>query len=216
VIRPLVLLACCAFGAALFGCAGPKDPMTRGQMRYQQCAPCHGEQGRGNAALEAPPIAGLPQWYVEAQLTKFRIGARGAHFDDAAGLRMRPMALTMPAEEDVVAVAQYVATLPQPPKAPATITTANVQHGQQSFTVCVACHGIDGSGNQQLNAPPIAGHPDWYVQSQLRKFKAGIRGAHPKDTSGATMRAIAVTLADEQAMQDLAAYVASLPKKSGT
>jgi cytochrome c553 len=202
----------CALVAA---CAGPKDPMTRGQMRYQQCAPCHGEKGYGNATLEAPPIAGLPEWYVEAQLSKFRIGARGAHFDDAAGLRMRPMALTMPTEEDVKAVSEYVSKLQPRAKEETTLAKANAQAGQAAFGVCIACHGPDGGGNKALNAPPIAGHPDWYALAQLKKFKSGVRGKNPKDASGATMQAIAATLQDEQQMMDLAAYVASLPKKIG-
>jgi len=214
VIRALVTVTLTVGALAVVAaCSGPREPMARGEMRFHQCSPCHGLDGHGNPAIEAPPIAGLPQWYIEAELTKFRIGARGAHFDDAAGLRMRPMALTMPTEEDVKAVAEFVAKLPAPAVPKATLTTANAQAGQASFGVCVACHMADGGGNQALGAPPIAGHPDWYVVSQLKKFKSGVRGAHPKDTTGATMRAIATTLTTEQQMQDLAAYVASLPRK---
>ena len=62
-----------------------------------------------------------------------------------------------------------------------------------------------------MNAPPIAGRDDWYLMESLRKFKAGIRGANPKDTTGAAMRGIAMSLADDTAMRNVASYAASLP-----
>jgi hypothetical protein len=46
--------------------------------------------------------------------------------------------------------------------------------------------------------------------TQLSNFKAGIRGAVPEDASGATMRPMAMTLADEQAMKDVIAYILTL------
>jgi cytochrome c oxidase subunit 2 len=72
---------------------------------------------------------------------------------------------------------------------------------------------MDGSGNQALGAPPIAGHPDWYIAAQVKKFKAGVRGAKTGDIQGPTMRAIAMTLADEATIANVAAHVASLPYK---
>ena len=53
---------------------------------------------------------------------------------------------------------------------------------------------------------------DWYVLTQLKKFKAGIRGANPADVSGATMRPMAATLPDEQAMRDVVAHIQGLSK----
>ena len=43
-------------------------------------------------------IAGQAQWYLEAQLVKFKNGVRGAHPDDMEGSRMRPMARTLPTD----------------------------------------------------------------------------------------------------------------------
>jgi cytochrome c553 len=74
----------------------------------------------------------------------------------------------------------------------------------------VACHGDRGQGNQALNAPKLAGQADWYVASQLRKFKAGLRGTHPDDPTGALMRPMAMPVPDE-AIPDLVAYIRTLP-----
>jgi len=82
--------------------------------------------------------------------------------------------------------------------------------GKTFFTPCIACHGPDGGGNQALFGPPIRQLNDWYVVQQLENFKAGIRGTNPKDTYGALMAPMAATLPDEQAMRDVAAYLATL------
>lgn len=209
VIRACQLVA--TLGAlVLAACEGPTDPMVRGAARYDQCTPCHGAKGEGKPELAAPPIAGLPGWYVEAQLDKFRIGARGAHIEDAAGLRMRTMALTLPAALDVEVVAHYVSSLPPAAKAAPAVAGADATRGKQAWAACIACHGQAGAGNPQLNAPPIAGQADWYVLTQLTNFKRGVRGANPKDATGSTMKAVAAAL-DDQQLKDLAAFVASMP-----
>ena len=196
--------------ASLVACDGPSDPMVRGAARYEQCAPCHGAGGEGKPELGAPPIAGLPTWYVEAQLDKFRIGARGTHVDDAAGLRMRGMSLTMPTAEDVHVVAHFVSSLHRPAKLVPALTDGDATRGKASYAACTACHGQNGAGNPVLNAPPIAGQADWYLLVQLNNFKHGRRGANAKDATGSTMKAVAASL-DDQQMKDLAAFVASMP-----
>lgn len=208
------LVSMTVMAALAAACSAPTDPMALGAARFSQCTPCHGDQGWGNRAIETPPIAGLPAWYVESQLKGFRAEYRGGHFDDAGGLRMRPMALALPTEQDIKAMALYVESLPRPPdKDDKLLRDTDSTKGAQAFTTCTACHGVDGAGNQALGAPPIAGHPDWYIAAQVKKFKAGIRGAKPGDTQGATMRAIALTLANDEAIEDVAAHVASLPYK---
>ena len=206
-----ILLLSSALVAVATGCMAPKDADGRAHARFTQCSPCHGDSGHGNPVLGAPPIAGLPIWYVKSQLQKFRTGARGTHFDDVGGLKMRPMALALP-EGDVAAMAKYVSELPKAPVVTATRIQGDAAKGQAPYATCTACHGVDGSGNESLNAPPIAGQEDWYVLTQLKNFKAGTRGTNAKDATGGTMRAIALTLSDEQ-MADVAAHVAKLPRK---
>lgn len=94
--------------------------------------------------------------------------------------------------------------------ASAGFAAGDAAKGKAFYTTCVACHGDKGQGNKALNSPKIAGQETWYVVRQLKNFKAGIRGAHPKDTYGAQMRPMAMTLPNDQAIEDVAAYIATL------
>ena len=191
------------------GCADlPADGVARGQALYKNCVQCHGEDGGGSTLVHAPPIAGMPAWYVGAQVTHFQEGLRGAHADDVEGLKMRPMSRTLKSAADVKLVAEYIESLPKV-KAEATLD-GDAAKGQAAFATCAACHGPAGAGNPDLSAPPIAGQADWYVVKQLQKFKAGVRAYDASDTAGATMKGIAGTVADEAAMKDLAAYIHTL------
>lgn len=76
------------------------------------CVGCHGGTGEGNADLEAPRIAGLPVWYIEAQLRAFKSGQRGGHPDDKQGRQMTAIVESLPGDEAIQAVAAYVAGLP--------------------------------------------------------------------------------------------------------
>jgi len=193
------------------GCGtGSQAAASRGRTLFETCVPCHGTDGAGNRAVGAPPIAGLPLWYVRDQLTKFKGDIRGAHPDDAEGHRMRPMARTLRTPGDVEAVAGHVAGLPA--VRPERTLPGDAAAGQARYTVCLACHGPDARGNEGLHAPPLAGQADWYLEAQLVKFKSGMRGAHPQDTFGAQMRAMATTLPDAQAVRDVVAYIKSLDK----
>ena len=195
--------------AALFGCSEAETPEERGAELFGYCEQCHGAQGEGNYEFRAPAIAGLPQWYVEAQLEKFRIGARGDHPEDVDGLRMRPMSRTLATPREVELVSAYVASLPPVDPVP-RLEAGDVERGRQLFEPCVQCHQADASGDQTKNAPPLTLHSDWYIVAQLEKFKAGIRGTDPLDATGSQMRAMAMGLANEQAMRDVAAYIASM------
>ncbi len=77
--------------------------------------------------------------------------------------------------------------------------------------VCTACHGEDGSGNIELGSPPIAGLPRWYVAHQLERFRKGLRGAHPEDTAGMRMAAIAKSLRPES-VEAIAEHVSGMEK----
>ena len=209
----LVLIA---FGAGLGVTAtATAQDVERGRELFQLCATCHGAEGRGNQLFLAPVIAGLPLWYVEGQLTKFRDGGRGTHFDDQPGMRMRPMALSLRTEhgDDVKDVAAYVASLAAPPKPAPTLSGGDAARGAASYAVCQACHGAAGEGVPGTNAPPLAQQDDWYLLSSLQRFKAGVRGSSPTDANGAVMRGMAAILPDEQAMKDVIAHITSLAGK---
>ncbi|MBX3026989.1 cytochrome c [bacterium] len=189
--------------------AGAQD-VARGAQLFDTCVPCHGANGAGSLDRRAPVIAALPAWYVATQIGNFKAGRRGYHPDDAAGLQMRPMAMALFTDADVQAVAAYVATLPPVP--PTDVGGGDAGRGQTAYAVCLACHGPDGMGNEQLKAPPIARQGDWYLVAQLDNFKSGRRGSAEGDVTGMQMRGMSATLADQQAVQDVAAYVRTLRK----
>jgi cytochrome c553 len=208
--RPL-LVVMALIASVVSGCAAdlPAEGSARAEVLFKNCVQCHGDQGQGSTLANAPAIAGLPQWYMEAQLTNFQTGLRGAHADDVEGLKMRPMSRTLKSAADVKLVAAYVSSLPVA-RGEATVS-GDAAKGQAAFATCSACHGADGAGNESMKAPPIRQLNDWYVVTQLRKFKGGVRAYDPADSTGATMKAIASSIADEAAMRDLAAYIHSLP-----
>jgi cytochrome c oxidase subunit 2 len=176
---------------------------------YQLCTTCHGPNLEGNPQVHAPAIAGLNQWYVEEQLKKFRSGARGTHAHDLTGMQMRPMAMSFHNEKEISTIAARVASM-QPPKPAASLADGNAERGKTLFATCSACHGPQAAGNEQLKAPNIANANDWYLVAQLDKFRKGVRGADPRDTTGATMAPMARALPDDQAVKDVVAHIMTL------
>src|SRR5258708_20105977 len=87
----------------------------------------------------------------------------------------------------------------------------DVAAGQASYAVCSACHGPQGEGNPQLNAPKLAGQASWYLTRQLQDFKLGIRGASDKDPYGKQMVPFAPTPAANTAITNVFTYIDSLP-----
>lgn len=198
----------------LVGCKDPspdKASLRYSEDLYDSCVQCHGENGEGKVEVGAPAIAGLGRWYVKRQLRGFKSGYRGFHVDDVAGKRMEPMARALDTDEKVDLMAAYVASLPPVNPAP-TLEGGNPETGKLYFATCIQCHGEDGRGNIDEFGPPLVGASDWYLLTQLQNFKAGIRGTHPDDVTGAKMRPFSMTLANEQAMKDVIAYIGSLSK----
>jgi cytochrome c553 len=200
----VLALALCA------GCYRPDGahPTLSGKELFRACTACHLDHGQGSATVQAPAIAGLPDWYIESQITKFRTGIRGAHPDDYEGLRMRPMSRQMMNPDEIRAVVKYVSSLPAV-KSEHMVKDGDAKAGQASYATCVACHGANGEGNLATKGPPLKDQPDWYMLAQLKKFKAGVRGANPNDTTGNTMRAMSAIMVDEQMMKNVVAYISS-------
>jgi cytochrome c oxidase subunit 2 len=190
------------------GTAWAQTDLVAGERLYEVCAGCHGFSGEGNALVNAPKLAGLETWYLTGQIHNFGAEIRGSADGDVHGQRMAAMAKALKTEREVADVVAYIATLPMA-SSPATID-GDADTGRAEFATCAACHGEDGSGNATVASPGIAGLDDWYLVEQLRLFADGLRGAHPEDTGGQQMRAIAASFADEQTRRDLAAFIRTL------
>jgi cytochrome c oxidase subunit 2 len=183
-----------------------------GAELFKACAPCHGAAGEGTTAVGAPAIAGLPAWYVSAQLERFRTGVRGHHADDIEGLRMQAMSRQLRSEAEMGAVARHVSSLPRVTTT-AAIGGGDAAAGQRAYLLCASCHGVTGRGFEGGQVPPLAGLDDWYVAAQIRKFKNGVRGTMPGDAFGPVMQAVAARLSAED-IDQVAAYVDALSQMS--
>lgn len=173
------------------------------------CVACHQADGSGMQLLNSPAIAGLSEKYVAAQIHKYKAGHRGGDPRDATGMQMRAMSILLTSDEDVAAVSKYVASL-EGKSRPATLEGGDAERGKMLYMTCQACHGAEGEGNDLLNSPALTNQHDWYFAAQMTKFKDGIRGGNPEDITGSQMRPMAMLLADEQAIKDVAAYIQTL------
>jgi cytochrome c oxidase subunit 2 len=181
---------------------------SQGGVRYAVCAACHGQQGEGMQALNAPKLAGQSSWYLRHQLENFKHGVRGAHPDDVYGRQMAPMAATLATDGAVDDVLAHIRTFPDAPVA--STVDGDAEAGARSYAVCAYCHGEQGRGLRATNAPRLAGMPDWYLERQLNNFKEGIRGSHQADYYGFQMTFMANALKSDQAVKDLVAYINTL------
>lgn len=177
-----------------------------GQTAYATCGGCHGAQGQGNPALNAPALAGQDAAYTARQLLNYKAGVRGADPEDVYGAQMRGLANVLADEAAVQAVSAYIETLP---RAPGAASDADLSAGRAAYANCVSCHGQQGEGNPTMNGPALAGLDTAYLERQLEHFRAGRRGAHPEDPWGASMVPLAKQL-DASESAAVAAYIASL------
>ena len=192
--------------------AGTNVKAAVSEPLYAPCASCHGSEGEGNQILGAPRLAGQHAWYIERQLRNWRDGIRGTHSEDLYGIQMRPMAMTLVKDSDLEKVVSFIGTLRGEPSK--SILQGNGDSGKTSYATCIACHGLEGEGNKILNAPKIAGLQDWYIARQLKSFKKGVRGSHEKDVYGMQMRPMAMALADDDTINNVALYVSNFKEKA--
>jgi len=87
-----------------------------------------------------------------------------------------------------------------------------IAKGKAIFQNCMACHGEQAMGDEDNEAPRLAGQHGWYLVTQLQNFQAGIRGVHEDDDNGQMMRAMATTLSDED-IENVVAYITTLSEE---
>lgn len=201
---------CAVVCALLAGLAAPwvAADVAAGKAAYAVCVACHGANGEGNQALNAPRLAGQEPWYISRQLAAYKAGTRGTAPGDIPGMQMRPMAMTVATPEQEANLIEYIGTLPVEP---AAITIeGDAVAGKAGYAVCVACHGAQGEGVEALGGPRLAGQNDWYLVQQLQNYKSGLRAYDPSDTFGLQMKPMAMTLASDKAINDVVAYINTL------
>lgn len=186
----------------------PKGDPVAGQATFAVCAACHGADGEGNQALNAPKTAGGEDWYLKRQIHAFKHGLRGASDKDVYGMQMAPFATILADDATINNLVAYLEGLPDNPVQ--KTVTGDIAKGKILYANCGACHGMDGKGLWSQNAPRLAGVNDWYLVRQLQNFKQGIRGGQPGDGHGKQMILMSVMLPTEQDMNDVVAYINTL------
>jgi len=162
------------------------------RLFLNHCAQCHGSDAGGSRGF--PSLRdGDWLWGGTPELIKTSIA-------EGRGGMMPPQAASVGTAEDVKNVANYVLSL-----SGRTHDGLRAQRGKEKFTVCGACHGVDGKGNAALGAPNLTDSVWLYGGSEpaiietITKGRNGMMPAH-KDLLG------------EAKVHLLAAYVMSLGK----
>ena len=121
------------------------DPaaMASGQRLFiNNCSACHGSDARGSKGFpdltDNDWLHGGSPAKIEETITLGRIGV------------MPPMAAAVGSASDVHDVANYVLKLSNSP-----YDSISASAGKARFTVCAACHGAEGKGNQAIGAPDL-------------------------------------------------------------
>lgn len=86
------------------------DP-ERGKTLYAPCTACHGAQGKGNKALNAPALVHSSDWYLVRSLEKYKSGVRGWSSEDATAQVMRGMSMSLTDEQAMKDVVAYIMSL---------------------------------------------------------------------------------------------------------
>ena len=150
-------------GKSVESIAGDLGALRAGSVLYvENCAACHGRDGRGNVALGAPDLTDADWIYGgdgKAILTSILDGRRGV---------MPPFGTTL-SDGEIVDLANYVASLAGKPH-----DSLKAQLGKRLFGPCAACHGADGKGNIALGAPNLT-DVAWIHGGNLADIAATIR-----------------------------------------
>jgi cytochrome c553 len=198
-VRNLVMVSCWLLLASHL------QASEEAQAKYQPCVACHGASGEGNVALGAPALAGQGAAYLERQLSNFKSGIRGSDPADTLGAQMRGMAATL-ADEDVAAVAAYLASLPVP-LVPVP-DQGDLKNGNNYYqSKCGACHGGRAEGNPGLNSPGLAGLDAAYIKRQYSNFQQGLRGVNAEDRYGRQMKMMSTSLPGDKDLDDVIAFI---------
>lgn len=176
-----------------------------GEANFKTCIACHGANGGGNQALNAPGLAGQSESYLARQLWDFRNGIRGKESGDTAGAQMVPMAESLTDGEAIANVAAYIAAMPS--VMPAATLEGDAENGQKQYTSkCGACHGGTGWGNEALYTPRLTVIGDWYLMRQVLNFQESMRGVHEDSKYGKQMAMMAKTVSKDE-LHDIAAFL---------
>ncbi len=129
---------------------GNSQQVAEGQALFRvTCASCHGLNGEGQttSTIQGPPLAGVGAASVDFQVSTGRMPM-------ARPEAQAPAKKNLYTEEEIAALAAYVATLGPGPAIPtpeeydpANVSEEDIARGGELFrTNCSACHNFEGAG----------------------------------------------------------------------
>lgn len=203
----LQLLLAAILQSASLALAQPDSELLAG------CASCHGLDGQGIAAQQAPALAGQDPDYLARQLTAFRDGLRGAHPEDTPGQIMAASSSGLHNDE-ITRLSHYYANLPMP-TADGTVPVhdQDMKAAEQLYqATCSRCHGQRAEGYPQLGAPALTLLDAVYLQRQMDNYTTGRRGSGADaDVRSAWMRSIASHIRDADELAGVINYITAIP-----
>ncbi|MEO0589803.1 MAG: c-type cytochrome [Pseudomonadota bacterium] len=172
------------------------------------CTSCHGENGVGT--LAAPRLAGQNKRYLREQMEHFKNGLRGQDPDDVMGQSMVEWVADLDASQlDALAAhfsAQEKPKLSADPKLGADTPAAR---GMAFFkNNCQSCHASRHKGADAIYVPNVAILDADYLKRQINGYRDGWRGGPGASSRAKSMRQMAYQFADDQAVDDVVAYLA--------
>lgn len=85
--------------------------LRRGEQLFREvCMQCHRYDASGERVFGSPPLVGLQDWYIAAQLRKFRARVRGGDARDVKGAKMHRMVSDL-GDRDLDGVASFISVL---------------------------------------------------------------------------------------------------------
>ncbi len=176
--------------------ASDEAMLTASRLFAANCTTCHGSDGGGAVGF---PSLRDSEWNwgsdfnaIQASITNGRVGV------------MPPWGPALGGDEGVAQMVQYVLSLSGSDHDP-TLAAA----GQAKWTMCLACHGPDGKGNQALGAPDLTNNIWQYGGSEAdlaHSIAIGRKGEMPAHKD----------LLSPEKIKLLSAYVVSLGKSDGS
>ncbi|MHB8405027.1 MAG: c-type cytochrome [Gammaproteobacteria bacterium] len=198
-MNKFVMMAAAVSVLALVGNANADDNAAAGQVKAAMCAACHGADGN-SVSPQFPKLAGQNAGYIVQELERFKSGERKNSI-------MAGMAAGLSAQDMQNLAAWFSSQTVKTGEAdPSLVKVGETLYrgGDQATGIpaCLACHGPDGSGNEPMPIPALAGQYADYVVTQLQAFAAGARKSPMMDP-------IASRLTSAQ-MQAVASYIQGL------
>jgi cytochrome c553 len=88
------------------------DPKRGGALFKDRCMPCHRYNASGERVFHSAPLNRQQDWYLLAQLTKFKGSHRGYKGDDRLGKKMREVTRLLDLEKDAPDIVAWLSRLP--------------------------------------------------------------------------------------------------------